>query len=120
VSYGVHIVRIEPATATRSITISLEEWLAYVALDKEFWLKGEFVALSPKGDTIRCDAPGLAEWTAPSSGRRALFDHGRSGRITVGNPSRATLVKMFQVAEALKAAVRGDEGEYYDASGNAR
>ena len=114
-SYGVHIIRVSSAEE-QARPISLEEWLSYVASDKEFCLKGEFVAMSPKGETIRCNAPGLAEWSGPSGGSKALFDH-RRGRVTVGNPSPETLVKMFEVALALGAVVRGDEGESFNAFG---
>lgn len=115
-SYGVHITRIHPATPEPR-TISLEEWLAYVNSDGEMSLKGHGRISSPKGEVIESDAPGLAEWTDPLTGKKAYFDLARSGRVSVSSPSQATLVKMFKVAEGLGAVVRGDAGEYYDASG---
>jgi hypothetical protein len=72
-SYGVHITRIHPATLEPR-TISLEEWLAYVNSDGEMSLKGHGRISSPKGEVIEWDAPGLAEWTDPLTGKKAYFD----------------------------------------------
>jgi len=115
-SYGVHIIRIHPAT-NEPRTISLEEWLAYVSSDGELSLKGHARISSPKGEVIEWDAPGSAEWTDPVTGKKAYFDLTSSGRVSVRSPSQATRVKMFKVAESLGAVVRGDANEYYDASG---
>ena len=72
-----------------------------------------------KGDTVRYDAPGMTEWIDPQTGHKTLFDHSKiNGVVSVGNPSREALIKMFKVAEALRGVVQGDEGELYDASGN--
>jgi len=108
-SYGVHIKRPE---GQGSNGITLEEWLAYARLDTEMRHLGESVIETPKGETIRYDAPGLTEWTDPQTGHKTLFDHHKiGGEVTVGNPSREALVKMFSVAEALRGVVQGDEGE---------
>src|SRR5215469_11931595 len=113
-SYGVHIKRLK---VQGSNGITLEEWLAYVRLDREMRHIGEAVIQSPKGETIRYEAPGLTEWIDPQTGHKILFDY-RGERVSVGRPSREALVKMFKVAEALQGVVQGDAGEYYDASGN--
>ena len=115
--YCVHIKRSE---AQDCHGITLEEWLAYVRSDQEMHHLGEAVMKSSRGVTVQYDAPGMTEWIDPQTGRRSLFDH-RSitpGRVSVGNPSREALVKMFKVAKVLEAVVQGDGGEYYDASGN--
>jgi len=119
VSYAVHIVRADPCIANKFEPIPLTAWLEYVASDHEMRLKGKAIFKSPKGEVIEINAPGLAEWIDPHDGSRAVFDHSR-GRVSVGNPSRAALTKMFQIAEKLNAIVRGDEGEHYDAEGNCR
>ena len=116
-AYSVHIVRIDQGSKGKSRPITLDEWLAYVRSDGEMRLKGTFVATSPRGDTIKMDAPGLTKWIHSPTGNTAWFDHKKSGKISVGNPSPETLIKMFQVAETLGAIVQGDEGEHYDASG---
>jgi hypothetical protein len=112
-SYGVHIIRADRAVYPR--TISLEEWLAYVNSDGEMTVKTHGGINSPKDEVI--DAPELAEWTDPLTGKKADFDLTRSGRVSVSSPSRATLIKMFKIADSLGAIVRGDGNEYYDASG---
>jgi len=118
-SYTVHIKRARDGVRSDSAHISLEEWLVYVRSDGEMRLIGEAVIKTPKGETIRYNAPGLTEWTDRQTGRKALFDHHRvGGKVSVGNPSRETLVKMFTVARVLGGVVQGDDGEYYDAWGN--
>jgi len=112
-SYGVHIER-----SNGDDKLSLEEWLNYVSSDSEMNLIGKAVATSPKGDIVQYEAPGMTQWTDPRTGEKALFDC-RRNRISVGNPSRETIIKMFSVAKALRAVVTGDEGERYDAEGNA-
>lgn len=80
---------------------------------------GEAVIRTSKGDTARCGVPGLAEWVDPQTGHKTQFDHNdRRGKVSVANPSRAAIVKMFKVAQALRGVFQGDEGEHYDASGN--
>ena len=82
-------------------------------------LVGEAITKTLQGDTIHYAAPGMTEWIDPQSGDKVLFDHNnRGGKVSVANPSRAALIKMFKVAQALRGVVHGDEGERYDASGN--
>jgi hypothetical protein len=115
-SYGVRIKRSE---AQYLYGITLEEWLAYVRSDQEMHHLGEAVIKTSKGDTVSYVAPVMTEWIDPQTGHRTLFDHRKiDGTVSVGNPSREALVKMFKVAEALRGVVQGDEGECYDASGN--
>jgi hypothetical protein len=115
-SYGVHIKRPE---SRHSDGITLEEWLAYVRSDQEMHHLGEAVTKTSKGVTVRYDAPGMTAWIDPQTGHRTLFDHRViDGTLSVGNPSRQALVKMFKIAEALRGLVQGDEGECDDASGN--
>lgn len=116
--YALYIIRVDQAPHAESNAITLEEWLGYVSSDVEMRLEGKAVITSPKGETIRWDAPGLTEWVDPRTGSRgAWFDYSR-GRVSVSNPSQETRIKMCQIAEALGAIVRGDEGEHYDSSGN--
>src|SRR5579872_4810454 len=112
-SYSVMIRRCEYGSWGTLNPITLDEWLAYVRNDHEMVLKGEFSATTPKGAVIKAEAPGLAEWTCPQTGKKSLFDHRRGG-ITIGNPSKQTLTKVCQIAAALGAIVQGEEGERYD------
>jgi|SRR5215472_17094955 len=115
-AYGVHIRR-KSASKEIQHAIALEEWLVYIGSDKEMNLKGAARAISPMGEIIAFNAPGLAEWTDPHTGTHALFDYSR-GRVSVGNPTHRVLIKMLQIATALGAIVEGDAGERYDAYGN--
>jgi hypothetical protein len=118
-SYTVHIKPAKDSVRRDADHISLEEWLVYVRSDDEMRLIGGALIKTPKGDTVRYDGPGLTEWTDRQTGRKALFDYHRvGGKVSVANPSRETLVKMFTVAKAFGGLVQGDGGECYDASGN--
>jgi hypothetical protein len=114
-AYGVHIRR-RVAAESQVHQITLDEWLEYVRSDSELSLKGATKLTSPKGETISWESPGLAQWKDPETGTLAGFDYWR-GKVSVGNPSRRTLIKMFQIAMALGAVVQGDAGEEYDDSG---
>ena len=80
-------------------------------------LQGNVEIVSPKGDAIDWNAPGLAEWTDPQTGTKTYSDHKRSGKVSVGNPSQTTLIKMFRIAKTLGCVVSGDDGECCDAAG---
>jgi hypothetical protein len=100
-----------------TLAITLAEWLAYVSPDSEMYLKGNVEIVSPKVGAIEWDAPGLAEWTDPQTGTKAYFDHKKSGKASVGNPSQTTLIKMFRIDKTLGFVVCGDDRECYDAAG---
>lgn len=94
--YELHIEREEPAE------ISAAEWLAVVSADGELELdpaNGEYFARF-LGDCQYGRGEGWLDW------------HG--GRISSKYPDNAILAKMLEVADILKASVRGDDGEYYD------
>jgi hypothetical protein len=117
-AYEVHITRTNHRGKSDSNPITLEEWIAYARSDAELRFEGGVVeAISPKGEKIRMKTPGRTRWTRPGTGDSVWFHHGPSGRVSVRRPDRETLVKMFQVAAALGACVRGDDGETYDAAG---
>lgn len=118
-AYSVHIIRVsQEGGKGESLPITLDEWLASLSQILEMRFKGEAIFTAPKGETIKWNAPGLTQWVASDSRSAAWFDHVGTGRVSVGNPSQETLVKMFEIAKALGAIVRGDDGERYDASGN--
>jgi hypothetical protein len=60
----------------------------------------------------------LALWTASSQKPKTPWFDYRRGKIVVKNPDPETLMKMWQIAQALSANVQGDEGEIYDQAGN--
>ena len=116
-AYEVHITRANHYGESDSNPITLEEWIAYARSDAELRFEGGVAeAVSPKGEKIRIKTPGRTHWTRPGTGDSVWFHHGQ-GRVSVRHPDRGTLVKMFQVAAALAARVRGDDGETYDAAG---
>jgi len=109
--YDVHITRAQDWTESHDHPITLEEWQAYLRSDREMRLD------NAEGTT----SPGLAVWTAwkkdGADGGHAWFSYD-DGEITVKDPDREIVRKMFRIAVALKARVQGDDGENYDANGN--
>lgn len=120
--YDVHITRKQHWADQVGQRIELDEWLRYVEGDAEMRLDGAAEAAFVDGGTLRVEGPGIAVWVAysghGSDGNMAWFDHFED-RVTVKNPDREILRKMFAVAQALDARVLGDEGEGYDADGGA-
>lgn len=120
--YDVHITR-KGDWFEDEPQISLEEWLAAVEADQEMRLDGYADAPLGERSVLRTQRAGLSVWTAYSrdgmDDGRAWFDH-RDGNITVKNPDAEILGKMWVLARAMGAKVQGDDGEIYDALGNAR
>ncbi|GAA4507134.1 hypothetical protein GCM10023172_37230 [Hymenobacter ginsengisoli] len=117
--YDVHITRKQHwADEEEAATISLAEWLAYVAADPEMRLDNH--AEAPVGDTGTTpgvESQGLSVWLPYSkngrAGNYAWFAH-EGDRVTVKNPDEEILGKMLTIAHALGARVQGTDGEYYD------
>lgn len=118
--YDVHITRKSEWLEENGPSLSLEEWLDYVANDREMRADGFAEATTPKGETIRMESPGIAVWIAYSGhepdGNMAWFSHFKD-RVTVKNPDPEILKKMHKIASSLGAKVQGDEGEEYGANG---
>jgi hypothetical protein len=118
--YDLHITRAEDWSESEQHPISRDEWVAYVRSDPEMRLDGVAETATPDGGTLRYANPGLAVWLSWSGHGRsdgmAWFDH-RNGEIKVKNPDRDMCIKMHQIATALGARVQGDDGEFYDSSG---
>jgi hypothetical protein len=98
--------------------ISLEEWVAVVDADPELRVEGHIDIGQPGKTTRRLP---LAAWTAHS--HYSARDPGpalglSTGNITARNPDREFRRKMWRLAQALKAKVQGDDGEFYDCFGN--
>jgi len=97
--YDLHFARRKFWSDDEGPVITAEEWLAYVATDSQIRLdpdgKGHTVLL-----TVASKYPGpWLEWSEVTSIRRI--------RMNQFSP------KMLQVASALNARVRGDDGEIY-------
>jgi hypothetical protein len=100
--------------------IPISEWIAMVKSDPEMRLDGFAEAPTTEGETIRLEAEGLAVWKAYSGhqedGNKAWFYYDR-GLVSVKNPDVEIRKKMYAVAQALKARLQGDEGEFYGPDG---
>ena len=119
--YDVHITRATHWADSRAHPISFDEWKSYLRSDKEMRLDNRATGVTTAGDTIVTESPGIAVWVSWKKdgfgGGHAWFSY-RDGEITVKDPDRDILRKMFTIAVALKARVQGDEGETYDAKGD--
>ncbi|QKG57110.1 hypothetical protein GKZ68_11000 [Hymenobacter sp. BRD128] len=120
--YEVHITRKVPRWADEedNATITLAEWLDYVASDSEMRLDEypEWPVYLADGN-INPESDGQSVWLPYSkngvAGNYAWFCY-FSDRVTVKNPDEEILGKMLAIARTLGARVQGDDGEYFDES----
>ncbi|WP_153798744.1 hypothetical protein [Foetidibacter luteolus] len=116
--YEVHITRKDnwyDVDASKEIT--LEEWIAYIANDREMRFdnlsKTSFAAsasLSKNSSSFK--AIWLVDDPWAITYKPAKFEF-KSGNITVFNPDADVLEKMNSIARALAARVLGQDGESY-------
>ena len=100
--WEIHITRTAhwPDSTRRPITA--EEWLAFVAADRE-------LIIDP-----RDNGPNFALWLPHCvDGDHPWFDW-LDGAIETKNPDRKTLAKALQIARHFGARVQGDDGEVYE------
>jgi hypothetical protein len=97
--YDLHITRAEQWTESEQLSITADEWLAYVATDPELRLAGY-------------NGPYFALWSGPSKHPDPWFDWSR-GCIETKNPDPPLIAKAIAIAHRLQARVLGDDGEAY-------
>jgi hypothetical protein len=118
--YDVHITRKQGWWQKDGPEILLEEWIAVVTADEDMRLD-EYAEAKVDGGVLRTASEGLSVWTAYSrhgeNGDMAWFSFWE-GNVVVKNPDQEILRKMWSLAQVLSARVQGDEGEFYDATGN--
>src|SRR5881396_3866264 len=95
----VHITRRDYWVNEDGPSISLEEWLTYVASDPDF-------RSSPERKS-------MALMTIAASKYPTAWLDWSHGNIYTKNPDEPILGRMLEVALALKAKVQGDDGEIY-------
>lgn len=121
-SYDLHITRNPDWQDHPAETISARDWLEYVKQDADMRADGFAEAPMQDGSVLRMEDGGIAVWTAYSghdeNGNKAWFRHFED-RVSVSNPDREIRIKMFEIATALHASLQGDDGELYDAHGDA-
>ncbi len=118
--YDVHITRKDDWSDAEGEEISVEEWLHYVGSDKSMRLDGEAQATMDSGVAVGIKDETLAVWTE-WEGRKddvnqAWMWYAR-GNVMAKNPDAAMRRKMFLIADELNARLQGDEGEFYDSTG---
>jgi hypothetical protein len=99
--YDAHVTRRANWASHTGSRISLAEWRAYVATDKQI----KPAPHNSKNDFL-IELPGEEVFL--------LYDPDR-GELRVTDPSPQTLEKLIQIARGLHARVQGDEGEFYPA-----
>jgi hypothetical protein len=118
--YDVHITRRSDWSDKSGSAITLAEWKKVVAADSEMRLDNFAEAAASDGKKIRIESEGLAVWTKWSKhgkdGNMAWFYYS-DGDVSVKNPDKEILGKMFRIAQKLGAQLQGDDGEFYDARG---
>jgi hypothetical protein len=114
--YDVHITRKENWFDEGGPIITEDEWRDYVASDPEMKITGVAEHTNPQGETIRLTSPLLTEWRKRSSGSIVWLSY-HEGNLALKNPDDECLAKLRQIASKLKARVQGDDGEFYDGTG---
>lgn len=115
--YEVHIIRKDEYDEyDEKSSITMEEWLEYVANDKELNLTNGYHMNIPNIDTSWKENPGFCYWTGHSEGvpADALWFDFWNGIISAKYPDDETIKKMVSIAKALNAKVQGDDSEFYD------
>ena len=103
-AYELHIVR--------PMEIAVEEWQSLCASDPSMKLEHELVRRNPgTGEKIVSSGKNSAIWTSPLTQQQFLFDY-RKG-VTSFVYSDAAIIKGKEIAKALAASIKGDEGEAY-------
>jgi hypothetical protein len=97
--YDLHIVRGPDYFDNPAHQITADEWLRYVESDPELKLAGY-------------NGPHFALWTGKSEYPDPWIDWSM-GAIYSKNPDAFIVAKMLQIAELLRAQVRGDDNEIY-------
>lgn len=117
--YELHIVRRRDwDNFEEDSEISLEEWLAYVAVDKELELTNGYLIKIPGVENSFQHVPGFCNWRkhpTKTGEDQPWFDYG-FGMISAKYPDDETIKKMITIAAALNGKVQGDDGEFYDGS----
>jgi hypothetical protein len=118
--YDLHITRKQRWSDENGPEIPLAAWIAVVAADRDMRLDGFAETRVGDGSILRIENIGLAVWTAwslHSENGMAWFSFGH-GNVIVKNPDLEIRRKMWSLAQTLSAKVQGDDGEFYDASGD--
>lgn len=102
--------------SANEMPISLDEWINYAENDNDIRIDGFAEATNPIGEHVRIENEGLSLWTEHSWGHKVWLDY-RNGQIVVKNPDQETTMKMFEIAEKLKASVNSQGGEVYGEDG---
>lgn len=115
--YELHIVRqTDYNDEEEQSNITLDEWLNYVATDKELSLTNGYETPFPGKEPSWQESPGFCNWVAhPDKDLTYVpwLDYG-CGCISAKYPDSHTIGKMITISLSLNAKVRGDDFEYYD------
>ncbi|MDB4213880.1 hypothetical protein N9741_03310 [Octadecabacter sp.] len=106
--YNLYITRKDEWFDEHGVEIELDEWLAVIEEDPH---------LKPHAEMVATD-PSAAVWVNKDGGGRMWFWLDE-GNIVGKNPRPDAVAKMHAISVLLDAKLIGDEGEHYDASGNA-
>jgi len=116
--YDVHITRKQNWWDKNGPEIPLNDWIAIVEAETDMRPEGHAEVQPGGGRVVKYSNAGLAVWTAYSRHREGVWFDLRRGNVVVKNPDQEILRKMWSLAKILSARVQGDEGEFYDATGN--
>ncbi len=114
--YSIHIEQIDSGSQNK---ITLEKWLEYIENDSEMERNDHIEVISPENEVLSFKIEGLCIWKGYSKypeGINVYFSPSKNS-ISLKNPDREILIKMYKIAQYFKASVRGDGDEIYNEKG---
>lgn len=97
--YDLHITRKAHWADTDGPTISIAEWRAYVKRDFQVARDSNSTELD---FVVSISGESFPIWFDP-----------KLGELVTKNPSERAVVKLIEIAKALRARLQGDDGEFY-------
>jgi hypothetical protein len=111
----VHITRRSEWVDKGGLEITLEQWESYAESDSTLPVGGH-VVWNIDGRTVRARVFVAREPGAPNEVAAALFWY--RGNVSAKNPGPAGVARMVSIAGHFNARGQGDDGEFYDDSGD--
>ncbi len=118
--YDLHITRKQDWSDDDGLTISREDWLAYVDKDKSMRLETEAFVENDQGQSFSVQDETLAiwiDWPNRAEGKNEAWMWHSHGNVMAKNPDALMIQKMFLIADALGGKLQGDDGEVYNSIG---
>ncbi len=116
--YNLYVTRKNQWHDEHGEEIQIEDWIAVVKNDPEMEMRSEAHADLGNGQVLVASDPTMAVWLGEDGAERMWF-YLSEGNAVGKSPRPDGLAKMHSFSLLLAARLIGEEGETYDAEGNA-